>query len=449
MGDSGNQESYYPNEQQQQGHADNENLRYSQFSDGHGAAEHKPLGVSNGNSNNSSGTFANESEQMKIFVTNPNVTYHTRHARRIYVGGIPPNYSDEEELRNFFNKVIAKGLSVENDHSYVISVYMNQKKCYAFVEFNSIDLTTACLDMDGIIFKKVTLKIYRANEYRPELVPPSKLIKLDLSGWSFGLATGAGANGAHGNSNPSSANSSGTNFVPRQSSWSAEESAPPQQQQQQGFGPDHIASLIQFTNIASMQPGSLVIVGFPYETAQSCNKAGVSPTRTALRGVGTGAAPACLRKCLTAYPYGAICNAELGVDLSLLPIMDVGDVLAGQSPGETKALLSTTVSELLMRGSVPFLVGGSRDQTFNTAMGLVAASGVCVGVMNVSAQVDCKILDCPEFCAPSSLHAPTPVVNSRASMSPNRSQNCYGRYVQFGAQVLIFTAKIFCLFMSY
>jgi hypothetical protein len=67
----------------------------------------------------------------------------------------------------------------------------------------------------------------------------------------------------------------------------------------------------------------------------------------------------------------------------------------------------------------------------NSSQGLLAATGVCVGVMNVSAQVDAKILDCPEFCAPTS-HMP---LNANRNLSPNRGQNCYGRYVQFGAQV--------------
>lgn len=327
-------------------------------------SQHKTLAsqVGQGNSNNSSGTLGDGSEQMKIFVTNANVTYHTRHARRIYVGGIPPNYSDEEELRNFFNKVISKGLGVENDHSFVISVYMNQKKCYAFVEFSSIELTTACLEMDGIIFKKVTLKIYRANEYRPDLVPPAKFLKLDLSGWSFGLATGAGAPGSVNGTNPALNNpnyprpNSQSGISPT-SSWVAEEPPSPVQLN------DCIASLIQFTNIASMEPGSLAIVGFPYESGTAKPHA-----RTPQRGVGTSACPACLRKSLTTYAGAMIYNAELGLDLSLQPIMDVGDVLAGQSRNETKALLSTTISELLLRGSVPFLVGGSRDQTYYSAM---------------------------------------------------------------------------------
>jgi hypothetical protein len=323
--------------------------------------------VGQGNSNNSSGTFGDGSEQMKIFVTNANVTYHTRHARRIYVGGIPPNYSDEEELRNFFNKVISKGLGVENDQSFVISVYMNQKKCYAFVEFNSIELTTACLEMDGIIFKKVTLKIYRANEYRPELVPATKFLKLDLTGWSFGLPTGAGANLSSNASNTAVAvpasyqRSSSAAGMNQQGAvapgWGSEEHTPPVSLN------DCIASLIQFINIASIEPGSVAIVGFPYEGGS-----GKTQLRGNQRGVGSSAAPSCLRKCLTSYPGAMIYNAELGLDLSLQPIMDVGDVLAGQSRNETKALLSTTVSELLLRGSVPFLVGGSRDQTYHSAM---------------------------------------------------------------------------------
>lgn len=330
--------------------------------------------------NSSSGNFAAavasanstaESEQMKVFVTNPNVTYHTRHARRIYVGGIPPNYSDEEELRNFFNKAISKGLDVENDNSYVISVYMNQKKCYAFVEFNSIELTTACLEMDGIIFKKVTLKIYRANEYRPELVPPTKFIKLDLSSWSFGLATGAGAGSNNAPSHQPSSymgrpdRGSNGGFIAPHSSWRLENEAP-----SNNGAPECLSSLIHLANIGTIEPGSLVIVGYPYESSNIAPTPSKTSPKQQLpqRGAGTAASPGCLRKSLSTYPCGAICNAELGLDLAEQPIIDVGDVLAGQSRSETQALLSTTISELLLRGCVPFLVGGTRDQTYHSAM---------------------------------------------------------------------------------
>ena len=66
-------------------------------------------------------------------VPTPAVSQQTRHARRIYVGGIPLGFADEDSLKSFLNAVISKGLNEENDNSYVLSVYINQKKCFTFV----------------------------------------------------------------------------------------------------------------------------------------------------------------------------------------------------------------------------------------------------------------------------------------------------------------------------
>ena len=33
-----------------------------------------------------------------------------------------------------------------------MKIYLNVEKCYAFVEFASIELTTACMQLDGIKF---------------------------------------------------------------------------------------------------------------------------------------------------------------------------------------------------------------------------------------------------------------------------------------------------------
>ena len=84
---------------------------------------------------------------------------------------------------------------------------------------------------------------------------------------------------------------------------------------------------------------------------------------------------------------------------------------------------------------------------FKFAQGLVGATAVPVGVMNISAQLDSKILDNTDFCVPS----PSMTVGglgtgnatggiSGRTLSPTapsnrQQQNCYGRYVQFGAQV--------------
>ena len=76
----------------------------------------------------------------------------TRHARRIYAGGIPPRAS-EIEIANFFNDVVTRALlPARLDGPPVIKIYLNIEKCYAFVEFATIELTTACMQLDGIKF---------------------------------------------------------------------------------------------------------------------------------------------------------------------------------------------------------------------------------------------------------------------------------------------------------
>jgi hypothetical protein len=99
----------------------------------------------------------------------------TRHARRIYVGGI--GTVDEKVLRRrfvwehlsqspspcsalrarcfvqeiteFFNDVVTKALGKPppSGGSYVINVYINHERRFAFVEFGSIPLTTACMQL--------------------------------------------------------------------------------------------------------------------------------------------------------------------------------------------------------------------------------------------------------------------------------------------------------------
>ena len=70
---------------------------------------------------------------------------------------------NEDDIKIFLDSVIAKGLGENNSRSYVLSVYINHNKCFAFVELKNIELTTACLDLDGIIYKKIIMKILRAN----------------------------------------------------------------------------------------------------------------------------------------------------------------------------------------------------------------------------------------------------------------------------------------------
>jgi len=123
----------------------------------------------------------------------------TRHARRIYVGNLPENYTDEEALKNFLNTVILKGLGLNNNSyspmcSYVLSMYINEKKGFAFVELPTMELTTACLSLDGIFYMNSPLKILRANEYKPGMIPQSLLgppVVLNTSSFQFGNSSNA------------------------------------------------------------------------------------------------------------------------------------------------------------------------------------------------------------------------------------------------------------------
>ena len=77
----------------------------------------------------------------------------TKHARRLYVGGITPE-TLEDELGRFLNDLILKAVecSWDDNKGAVLDVYINREKCFAFVELKSVELTTACISFDGIKF---------------------------------------------------------------------------------------------------------------------------------------------------------------------------------------------------------------------------------------------------------------------------------------------------------
>eukprot|EP01038_Epipyxis_sp_PR26KG_P012799 gene12799-17159_t len=103
----------------------------------------------------------------------------TRHARRIYAGGIPPR-ATEEEIHSFFNEIVSRALKpMVIPGGPVLKVYLNSEKCYAFVEFPSVELCTACMQLDNIKFEHFTgttiIRVRRPMDYRPELLTPDQL----------------------------------------------------------------------------------------------------------------------------------------------------------------------------------------------------------------------------------------------------------------------------------
>ena len=94
----------------------------------------------------------------------------TRHARRIYVGGI--GNATNEEITTFFNSTILRGLGRQKDPdiNFVQSVFLQAAKNYAFVELKSPEIATACMALDGIEFRGSPLRINRSAEYKAHLI---------------------------------------------------------------------------------------------------------------------------------------------------------------------------------------------------------------------------------------------------------------------------------------
>lgn len=87
-------------------------------------------------------------------------------SRRLYVGNIPFGVS-ELAMMDFFNQQMhLTGLS-QTDGNPVIAVQINLDKNFAFLEFRSIDETTAAMAFDGIVFQGQSLKIRRPRDYQP------------------------------------------------------------------------------------------------------------------------------------------------------------------------------------------------------------------------------------------------------------------------------------------
>lgn len=311
-----------------------------------------------------------------------NVPQQTRHARRIYVGGIPPNYTDEDGLRDFFNAAISHGIGEDNDHSHVLSVYIDQKKCFAFIELKAIEIASACLELDGVIMKNIVLRILRANEYKPELVPPSmnKSIRFDLTGFQFGISNNAGSTTGEFN---------------------------------EGSTEKTLDSIIQYNNLNVLESGSVIIVGYPYDDLATRKCA-------ATRGVGSAHAPKIMRNSIRKFKYGVVENSEYGQDLSKLKILDIGDVIGGKSPDETKTNLTTTVSELILRGGIPFIVGGSNELIYSSISGLMNVVGGNICTIDIASRMNTRLLEDSRFCQLRSTNAAFP--------------SCEGRFVLFGAQ---------------
>lgn len=93
----------------------------------------------------------------------------TRHARRVYVGGLPPT-ANEQSVATFFSHVMAAiGGNSAGPGDAVVNVYINHEKKFAFVEMRSVEEASNAMALDGIIFEGTPVKVRRPSDYNPSL----------------------------------------------------------------------------------------------------------------------------------------------------------------------------------------------------------------------------------------------------------------------------------------
>ncbi|KAL9244842.1 hypothetical protein vseg_018563 [Gypsophila vaccaria] len=117
----------------------------------------------------------------------------TRHARRVYVGGLPPT-ANEQSVATFFSHVMAAiGGNTAGPGDAVVNVYINHEKKFAFVEMRSVEEASNAMSLDGIIFEGTTVKVRRPSDYNSSLAatlgPSQPNPNLNLA--AVGLSPGA------------------------------------------------------------------------------------------------------------------------------------------------------------------------------------------------------------------------------------------------------------------
>ncbi|KXZ54219.1 hypothetical protein GPECTOR_5g311 [Gonium pectorale] len=125
----------------------------------------------------------------------------TRHARRIYVGGLPPT-ATEQSISSFFSHALAAiGGNTAGPGNAVVNVYINREKNFAFVELRTVEETSNSMALDGIMFEGVSVRVRRPNDYNPaaaaSLGPstPNPNLNLAAIGLSNNAAAAAGGGG--------------------------------------------------------------------------------------------------------------------------------------------------------------------------------------------------------------------------------------------------------------
>ncbi|KAF8391370.1 hypothetical protein HHK36_023674 [Tetracentron sinense] len=121
----------------------------------------------------------------------------TRHARRVYVGGLPP-MANEQTIATFFSRIMAAiGGNSAGPGDAVVNVYINHEKKFAFVEMRTVEEASNAMALDGIMFEGVSVRVRRPTDYNPSLAAalgpsqPNPLLNLAAVGLTPGAIGGA------------------------------------------------------------------------------------------------------------------------------------------------------------------------------------------------------------------------------------------------------------------
>nr|XP_043616449.1 splicing factor U2af large subunit B-like [Erigeron canadensis]XP_043616450.1 splicing factor U2af large subunit B-like [Erigeron canadensis]XP_043616452.1 splicing factor U2af large subunit B-like [Erigeron canadensis] len=134
------------------------------------------------------------SDQFKALPVMP--VQATRHARRVYIGGLSSTVN-EQSVATFFSHVMsAIGGNTAGSGDAVVNVYINYEKKFAFVEMRSVEEASNAMALDGIIFEGAPVKVRRPTDYNPSLAAtlgpsqPSPNLNLAAVGLTPGSAGG-------------------------------------------------------------------------------------------------------------------------------------------------------------------------------------------------------------------------------------------------------------------
>lgn len=90
----------------------------------------------------------------------------TRHARRIYMGSLPPG-ATEDDIAGFLSSALtAIGGTTAGPGNCVLNVYLNHEKRFAFVELRTVEETSNAMALDGVVFEEHSVRIRRPADYR-------------------------------------------------------------------------------------------------------------------------------------------------------------------------------------------------------------------------------------------------------------------------------------------